>query len=257
VSQSSPASRPVELEFPPLPATGRVFRAGRRVRLGDVTPRGRLRLDAAVRYLQDIAHDDAREAAYADRDGWVVRRTALRVHKFPVFQEHLTLQTWCGGLGSHWAERETLIEGERGSRIEAAAVWVHVDLASMAPAKLARDFLDVASPSAGGRKVGARVILRERPTIDDRRHPWPLRFSDMDALGHMNNAAYWEAVEEWLGSHRELRAPLDAVIEHLNPIHAEHEVTTVVREYPDFTMIWHESAGSVAAATQIAASRLS
>ena len=257
MSQTSPTPDPAELEFTALPGVGRVFRANRRVRLGDVTPRGRLRLDAAVRYLQDIAHDDAREAAYADRDGWVVRRTALRVHKFPVFQEHLTLHTWCGGLGSHWAERETLIEGERGGRIEAAAVWVHVDLSSMAPAKLASDFIEVSAPSARGRRVGARVILRERPSPDDRRHPWPLRFSDMDALGHMNNAAYWEAVEEWLASHRELRAPLDAVIEHLNPIHAEHEVATVVREHRDFTMIWHESAGAVAAATRISASRLS
>lgn len=250
-------SAPIALEFPAVPGTGRVFRATRRVRLGDVTPRGRLRLDAAVRYLQDIAHDDAREAAYADRDGWVVRRTAVRVHKFPVFQEPLSLQTWCSGLGSHWAERSTVIEGERGGRIEAAAVWVHVDLATMAPAKLAADFLAVAGPAAGGRKVGARVMLRGRPAANETRHPWPLRFSDMDALGHMNNAAYWEAVEEWLGAHRDLRAPLDVVLEHLAPVHAEHEVATVVREADDHTMIWHESAGEVAAVTQVRRSPLS
>lgn len=242
---------PVELEFVPVPQAGRVFRAARRVRLGDVTPRGRLRLDACVRYLQDIAHDDAREAAYADRDGWVVRRTAVRVHKFPVFQEMLTLRTWCGGIGSHWAERSTLIEGERGGLVEAAAVWVHVDLTTMAPAKLARDFLDVVAESAAGRKIGARVVLRERPLAEESRHPWPLRFSDMDALGHMNNAAYWEAIEEWLASHRDMRAPLDIVIEHLNPVHPENEVATVVRESGSHTMIWHESAGVVAAASQI------
>lgn len=250
-------SAPTSLEFPEVPGVGRVFRATRRVRLGDVTPRGRLRLDAAVRYLQDIAHDDAREAVYADRDGWVVRRTAVRVHQFPVFQEPLTLRTWCGGLGSHWAERCTLIEGERGGRIETAAVWVHVDLATMAPAKLASDFLAVAGPSAGGRKVGARVMLRERPLPGESRHPWPLRFSDMDALGHMNNAAYWEAVEEWLGAHRTMRAPLDVVLEHLAPVHPEHEVATVVREGADHTMIWHESAGQVVAATQVRQSPVS
>jgi len=248
---------PITLEFPAVPGVGRVFGATRRVRLGDVTPRGRLRLDAAVRYLQDIAHDDAREAAYADRDGWVVRRTALRVEKFPVFQESLSLQTWCGGLGSHWAERSTLIEGERGGRIEAAAVWVHVDLATMAPAKLAADFLAVASASAVGRKVGARVLLRDRPTPGEPRHPWPLRFSDMDALGHMNNAAYWEAVEEWLGAHREMRAPLEVVLEHLAPVNPEHEVATVVRETGDHTLIWHESAGDVVAATQVRRSSVS
>lgn len=225
--------------------------ASRRVRLGDVTPRGRLRLDACVRYLQDVAHDDSREAPYADKDGWVVRRTALRVHGFPVFQEHLCLETWCGGLGSHWAERSTRIEGERGSLIEATAVWVHVDLSSMMPVKLSPDFLAVADESAAGRKVGARIMLRDRPTEEERRHPWPLRFSDMDALGHMNNAAYWEAIEEWLGAHREVRAPFDAVLEHVNPIIAEHEVATIVREEADYVLVWHEVSGSVAATSLV------
>jgi acyl-ACP thioesterase len=45
--------------------------------------------------------------------------------------------------------------------------------------------------------------------------PWPLRFSDYDAVGHMNNAAYWEIVEEHLADHRELRAPMRAVVEHV------------------------------------------
>jgi acyl-ACP thioesterase len=26
--------------------------------------------------------------------------------------------------------------------------------------------------------------------------PWPIRWSDLDVVGHVNNAAYWEAVEE-------------------------------------------------------------
>lgn len=100
-------------------------------------------------------------------------------------------------------------------------------------------------------------MLRGRPAANETRHPWPLRFSDMDALGHMNNAAYWEAVEEWLGAHRDLRAPLDVVLEHLAPVHAEHEVATIVREADDHTMIWHESAGAIAAVTQVRRSPLS
>ena len=33
-------------------------------------------------------------------------------------------------------------------------------------------------------------------------------------LGHVNNAAYWEAVEEELAARRDLRAPLRAEVEH-------------------------------------------
>jgi acyl-ACP thioesterase len=121
----------------------------------------------------------------------------------------------------------------------------------MMPTKLTSDFLAVASESAAGRKVGARIMLRERPDATESRHPWPLRFSDMDALGHMNNAAYWEAVEEWLGAHREVRAPFTAVLEHLAPITAEHEVSTIAREEDGIVSIWHESSDTVAAAARL------
>ncbi len=50
------------LEFLAVPPQGRIFTAARSVRLGDVTPRGRLRLDATVRYLQDVSHDDTEDA---------------------------------------------------------------------------------------------------------------------------------------------------------------------------------------------------
>lgn len=73
----------------------------------------------------------------------------------------------------------------------------------------------------------------------------------MDALGHMNNAAYWEAIEEWLGAHREVRAPFEAVIEHLAPITVGHEVSTVVREDSGLVSIWHEVENSVAAAAEV------
>ena len=66
----------------------------------------------------------------------------------------------------------------------------------------------------------------------------------------MNNAAYWEAAEEWLGAHRDFRAPLDAVVEHLEPVMPGHEVATIVEgDDTGPVTIWHESAGRIAATT--------
>jgi acyl-ACP thioesterase len=78
-----------------------------------------------------------------------------------------------------------------------------------------------------------------------------VRFSDMDALGHMNNAAYWEAIEEWLAGRRDIRAPFSVVIEHLEPVQPGDEVMTVVEEHPNVVMIWHEVRGRLAAVTQL------
>jgi len=58
------------------PRAGRVFEGTRRVRLADVSPAGRLRLDAIARFLQDVSADDTADAALPDAEAWVVRITA-------------------------------------------------------------------------------------------------------------------------------------------------------------------------------------
>ncbi len=205
----------------PLPPTGRVVLRERRVRLGDVTPRGRLRLDAAARYLQDVANDDARGALQPeDVNPWVVRRTVIVVHRFPVYGEELELRTWCSGTGSRWAERRTAITGDRRGHVEAAAVWVHIDLATGRPKVLSAAFAEHYVESAHGRTVRAR-LRHDDPPADAAVTTWPVRFADCDVLGHVNNAAYWNPVEEQLAHRRDVRAPLRAELEYRAPVELE------------------------------------
>lgn len=206
-------------EFAAAPASsvgapGRVFEGVAVVRLGDSSPGGRARLDAIARHLQDISDDDARAAGFGDFT-WVVRRTAIAVHAFPAYTEPLQLRTWCSGFGAAWAERRITMTGERGGRVESATLWVHLDAASMRPARMPAEFLDVFGPSAAGRKVGSKAVLAPPPAdAFDSGVSWPLRFADFDVLEHVNNAVYWAAVEQELAVRRELRAPFTAVIEH-------------------------------------------
>ena len=200
------------------PGSGRQFTARRRVRLGDATPNGRLRLDSVARYLQDVSNDDTRDADWSDPHWWVVRRTVIDVHQFPEYMQEIDLTTWCGGIGSHWAERRTRISSVDGAPlIDAASLWVHVDETTMQPSKVPADVVDILSASAGGRDVNARLLLRDKLFDESsiETTPWPLRFADFDAVGHMNNAAYWVIVEEFLAAHRDVRAPLRAVVEHV------------------------------------------
>lgn len=208
---------------------GREFTARRRVRLGDATPNGRLRLDAIARYLQDVSNDDTRSAQWSDPHWWVVRRTVIDVHEFPTYLEEIDLTTWCGGLGSHWAERRTRITSLDGRvLVDAAALWVHIDKDTMQPSRVPDDVVELLTASANGRSVGARLILRAKDFATAHTmvsQPWALRFSDFDAVGHMNNAAYWEMVEEHLATHRELRAPLRGVVEHVIQVEEGQQLT--------------------------------
>lgn len=213
-------------ELVPRPARGRVFDGSRRVRLGDVSPAGRMRLDAAARYLQDLSADDTADAALPDAEAWVVRRTVIEVRQFPRYLELLELATWCSGTGSHWAERRVSMRGAQGGTIDAATIWVHMDMGRGRPGRIPEGFEEIYGEARGGRTVKARLLHPDVPE-GAKGEPWPLRFTDFDVLDHVNNAAYWEAVEEALSGRRELRAPLRAEIEHRNAIERGAQVELV------------------------------
>jgi acyl-ACP thioesterase len=206
------------------PAAGRTFTGTRRVRLGDVAPSGRLRLDAVARYLHDVAADDATPVMGADAITWIVRRTTVQVQRFPVFGEELELTTWGSGTGSRWAERRTSITGASGGRIEAASLWIFVDGETGRPRRLDDAFLAVYGESTGGRTVAARLVHRD-PPADARPGPdWTIRRTDLDLFDHVNNAVYWSVAEQaWPLDDVEL--PWTAEIEHRDGLVAQQAPT--------------------------------
>src|SRR5579884_3504772 len=111
------------MEFTAAPADGRVFSQGLRPGLADCAPSGRVRLDALARWLQDVAYADVEDAGLADAAVWVLRRTRIKVTRWPRFGGEFALATWCSGIGRMWAERETTV----GEDVEAVALWVHLD----------------------------------------------------------------------------------------------------------------------------------
>jgi len=183
----------------------------------DCAPSGRIRLDALARWLQDVAYADVAEAGLAAAAVWVVRRTRIRVRRFPRFGEKFLLSTFCSGLGRMWAERRTtvsLLGGDAGE-VEAVSLWVHLDPEEWRPAGLSQREIDVYGPSAGGRRVTARLRHPAPDGVADA-SPWSFRATELDIAGHINNAAYWQPLEEELLGGEE-PSGIDAEIEFRTP----------------------------------------
>ncbi|MFV0257613.1 MAG: acyl-ACP thioesterase domain-containing protein [Acidimicrobiales bacterium] len=177
---------------------GRRYATRCRVRLGDVDPAGRLRLDALLRLTQDVSDDDRADAGMLDDTAWVVRRSAVEVGCSASWDETLRCETWCSGLGRSWAERTFRIEGDAGAAYDVVTLWVMVDPATGRPVSLTDSFRAVYGPAAAGRRVKAGLVLPRRPPDDATVRAWPLRAVDYDVFGHVNNAAYVAVVEQWL-----------------------------------------------------------
>jgi acyl-ACP thioesterase len=171
-----------------------------------------------------VASDDVADAGWrSDEDLWLVRRTEIRVLEPIRFDEQVDLTTWASGAGVSAAARRTTLAGDRGGLMESESIWVHLD-SSRRPARLPERFQATYGAAAAGRWITPRLELPDPPTAAPTR-TWPLRFSDADVMGHANNAAYWQAIEEVLiGAGLPVDEPLTAVIEFRRPIEPPAEV---------------------------------
>jgi acyl-ACP thioesterase len=129
----------------------------------------------------------------------------------------MTVTTWCGGTGAAWAERRTNISCHGELLVEAVALWVPVDPTGH-PVRVKPAFFDVYGEAMQGRKVSGRIAS---PVVaeDAQVRAWPLRRADLDIVGHVNNAAVWQAVTEVVTS-----AVSSVSVVHHGAVESGHDV---------------------------------
>ncbi len=200
----------------PIPETGRTFSSLRRVRLSDMDAHGRLRLDAVARFLQDVAIDDVSETGWGMPDHlWFVRSIKVDVVAPFLADREVELTTWCSGMAAIAAGRRWSVRGDAGGRLEVDSVWIHLG-PDQRPARLEQ--FGVYADATAGRRVSTKLELPDPPAGA---HPsaFALRAADVDLHGHVNNAVYWQAIEECLGPNGiDPRSPLSVSLDFRHPI---------------------------------------
>jgi acyl-ACP thioesterase len=187
----------------PVPDSGRVFGLVMRPGLADCAPSGRMRLDAIARWLQDVAWADVEDAGVGGDAFWILRRTRIRVNRFPRINEPHMVRTFCSGTGRLVAERRTVIspfDDPQRPDVETSALWVHLDPNTRRPSNLSPEELAILSSAGYGERRVSHRLRHLRPEAGEATHlfDWRFRRVDTDVADHVNNAAYWELLEEEL-----------------------------------------------------------
>lgn len=234
-----------EREYVPEPSVGRRFSIHTLVRLSDALPSSCWRLDGVARALQDAATEDWEDCGIVTDALWLARRTSFRaVGPWPVIYDRLKLTTFCSGVGAAWAERRTNVYVEDRLVIEASSLWVPVDPRGF-PVRIPATFHEIFGEALNGRRVSGRVPVTTPPEGATRR-PWPLRRADLDVIGHVNNAAVWQAVAEVFDT------PVVSVdVIHHGPVEEGHAVELVTSDQS----MWLLADGEIRVAASIVTNR--
>ncbi|MEV0434323.1 MULTISPECIES: acyl-[acyl-carrier-protein] thioesterase [Nocardia] len=219
----------------PLPQEGTGFATAWPVRAGDVDPYHRLRFDGVARYLQDIAYEELHQTALHRTDPtWIVRRTVIDVIRPVVFPDHVHLTRWCASMSTRWTNMRVRITSEGGGLIETEGFWINLSESSNLPARISDEGLAYLARTTDEHRLRWRPYLTDpAPRESDTDVPFPVRATDIDQYNHVNNACYWQAVEQFLVDYPKLLAvPHRAVIEYVAPVLAREHITVRGRYEP-------------------------
>ncbi|MCQ4121266.1 acyl-[acyl-carrier-protein] thioesterase [Rhodococcus tibetensis] len=232
-----------------LPDRGRVFETSWPVRTGDIDAAKRLRLDGIARYLQDAGLDNLEAVDAADSHPlWIVRRTVIDIVRPAVWPERVHLRRWCSGLSTRWTNMRVQIEGEKGALIETEGFWIHISAETGMPTRIEDGFIDALGESANETRLKwKRWLVENAPSADEEgveETAFTLRRTDIDPFDHVNNAVYWQAVEELLADHehpgggRLVDNPHRAVLEYLAPIVSTDKILLRARRDDTSLTVW-------------------
>ena len=176
------------------PTDARAYASRRRVRLSDMDAAGRVRLDAVARFLQDAAIDDVEETGWGIPEHiWVIRKIRVDVVA-PLLRDRARRDRDLVQRRRRDRGGSPLVGSGRCGRAGRDRQRLDPPRPRSAAGQDRR--LRAVRPSAAGRPVSTKLELPD-PPADAVRVPWALRSTDLDANGHVNNAVYWQAVEDW------------------------------------------------------------
>ena len=115
------------------------------------------------------------------------------------------------------------IRSDSGGLIETEAFWINIDPKTGMPATISEKFTAALASTAVDEHLHWRRWI-DPDTDDYADSPFPLRSSDFDPFDHVNNAIYWQPVEDALPE--KLRSePFRAILEYTQPIKRGEQVS--------------------------------
>ncbi len=209
---------------------------------------GRWQPGAVLRTLQEVSGDHAegwglgREALLNAGIAWVLSRIALKMDRYPVYGQTVTVHTWPGKTRHAFFPRHYTLEMDGETIGCATALYVLMDIAerkmahpSRLPGQLPEYDIPAPMPTPGA------IALPDSEPVNSIH---AVRYTDLDFNGHVNNTRYmdWFAdCFDWQEhQHMELA---EATVHYLQEIRPGEQVNLQLRRDGNVAVLQGEAEG--------------
>ncbi len=170
---------------------------------------GRLKISTLLLFGQEAAghHSDELGYSYESLSArglfWAVIRNRVQITRLPMEGETITLETWPMPTTRTAYPRSIVAYDEQGRELfRSVSLWVLMDLNTRGMILPGKSGV-IVDGTLRGTELAAPHSLIPKPM--SRQEARPVRFTDLDKNGHMNNARYLDWIADLLPSdfHRE------------------------------------------------------
>jgi len=172
-----------------------IFTRKLKVRLSEVDPRALLKVQSLFDWFQDSGCEHAAQLGMSAAEllvhnyTWVLLKYQVRIIRYPIWNEEVTLTSWRAPLNDLYDLREFRVTDACGETlITGNSAWVIMDYTTRKPTRLSRCLTPEQRSGTGSIPDSfERILPVETPhyTTDFR-----VRISDLDFNRHVNNSIY-------------------------------------------------------------------
>lgn len=183
-----------------------MYQLRHKVRYSEISSDKFVNIAQIVNYLQDcstfesVSVGDDLEHLEEKGCAWLLAAWQIEVRRYPKLAEDIVISSWHSNHKGVLANRNFEICDQEGNQMVAAnSIWFYYDLERKAPRRISQEYVD-----QYGQREPLEMDYKPRrimvPAITGREEAsFPVRKSDLDTNGHVNNAKYvrmaWEYVE--------------------------------------------------------------
>ena len=214
----------------------------RRLRMAELF---RLLMEVSVAHTEDLG---CTRAETLDKGLlWIITRQLVEIDEMPEYDDEITLRGWQGDMMHVFFPRFYEIEKEGRVVVRAQALWALID----------QETREIIMPEDYGIELPGRpgsddmfltaIVIPESAGEPVSCTETVTRFSQMDINGHMNNASYFDMIDDAVWADVSSRAaavmpvPKTVYINYVNEIKAGVHLT--LKEYKDAGTTYFEGTG--------------